>query len=117
MLDQSVWALESAEIVARLAGLEDVATSVRVAQAAMAHELAGRDWPRMHGSTSTANFLRDHLRISGSAADRLLKLGAMLDRRKAMGPAMSPGSRAEALSGPLGALVTEAVTKPGLSMP
>ncbi len=108
VLDQSPWALGSVDIVDRLAGLEDIATSVRVAQARLVHELAGRDWPRMHGSTSTANFLRDFLRISGSAADRLVKLGAMLDRREAMGAAMSAGSQAVALAGPLGDLVSEA---------
>ena len=108
VLDQSVWALESTEIVGRLSGLEDIATMIRVAQAGLAHELAGRDWPKTHGSTSTANFLRDHLRVSGTAAERLLKLGAILDRREAMGPAMSPGSRARALSGPLGLLAAEA---------
>ncbi len=111
VLDQSPWALGSVDIVDRLAGLEDIATSVRVAQARLAHELAGRDWPRMHGSTSTANFLRDFLRISGSAADRLVKLGAMLDRREAMGAAMSAGSRAVALAGPLGDLVSEAARR------
>ena len=90
VLDQSVWALESTEIVVGCRVWKISRRSVRVAQAALAHELAGRDWPKMHGSTSTANFLRDHLRVSGTAAERLLKLGAMLDRREAMGPAMSP---------------------------
>lgn len=91
LLDQSVWALASVDMVAQVRALEEIVTKVRAMRGLLIRELSGRGWDREHGATSMATWLRDVLRVSVGAARRVDGLGRQLDARPQMRAAVDAG--------------------------
>ncbi|MDG4830453.1 DUF222 domain-containing protein [Solwaraspora sp. WMMD1047] len=88
LVDEAVlrdaWALPEGELVAALEavhGLEQRLTALRLA---LVREVDGRGVATTHGASSTAVWLRERLRMSGSAARRSVELAAALDAAPAV---------------------------------
>ena len=97
VLDRPAWALGERDLVAGLQSLEDVVTLARSAQASMLHEFAGRG-SDLRGATSVATFVRDRLRVSAQAGQRMAVLGKVLKARPVLRAAMARGSRPPAVA-------------------
>jgi hypothetical protein len=80
VLDRPVFGFGDAELCAGLRSLEDVVTLARSAQAVVLWELTRRDIG-LRGATSVANGVRDRLRVSSQAGQRMVALGKILNTR------------------------------------
>ncbi|WP_422739438.1 DUF222 domain-containing protein [Micromonospora sp. WMMD729] len=91
-LDAPVWALPEHDLVAALDAAHRLAQRLAAVQLALVRELDGRGTARAQGASSTAVWLRDRLRLDGSAARGLVDLAGALD-------AGAPGVRAALADG------------------
>ncbi|WFE49148.1 HNH endonuclease signature motif containing protein [Micromonospora sp. WMMD1155] len=91
-LDASVWALPEHDLVAALDAAHRLEQRLAAVQLALVREVDGRGTALTQGASSTAVWLRDRLRLSVSAARRLVDLAAALD-------AGAPGVSAALASG------------------
>lgn len=91
MGSRSVWAASTDEAVEVVDSVHVLVTQLTAIQAACIHELEGRGYPAKQGSASTRVWLRDRLRISIHAAQRLVALGEILADRPALAAAVGSG--------------------------
>ncbi|HZN17639.1 MAG TPA: DUF222 domain-containing protein, partial [Micromonosporaceae bacterium] len=75
----AVWALGDGELVEALDELHVVQQRLAAVNLALARELDGRGLAVAQGASSTAVWLRERMRMSISAARRLVELAAALD--------------------------------------
>ncbi|MET8524939.1 DUF222 domain-containing protein [Micromonospora sp. NPDC005172] len=78
-LDAPAWALSEHDLVAALDAAHRLAQRLAAVQLALVREVDGRGTARAQGASSTAVWLRDRLRLDGSAARRLVDLAGALD--------------------------------------
>ena len=86
------YAMSNNELRSSLGRLQQIATLVAGASAALVHEAAGRNLPREDGAASAVAWLRDLLRIPATDANRILALGQLIDRRPAIAAAVESGT-------------------------
>ncbi|MGC4857321.1 DUF222 domain-containing protein [Micromonospora sp. DT4] len=91
-LDAPAWALPEDDLVAALDAAHRLAQRLTAVQLGLVREVDGRGTARAQGASSTAVWLRDRLRLDGSAARRLVDLAGALD-------AGAPGVRAALADG------------------
>ncbi|MGC4773432.1 DUF222 domain-containing protein [Micromonospora sp. DT44] len=91
-LDAAAWALPEHDLVAALDAAHRLAQRLAALQLTLVREVDGRGTARAQGASSTAVWLRDRLRLDGSAARRLVDLAGALD-------AGAPGVRAALADG------------------
>ncbi|MET8549414.1 DUF222 domain-containing protein [Micromonospora zamorensis] len=91
-LDAPTWALPEHGLVAALDAAHRLEQRLAAVKLALVRELDGRGTGTAQGASSTAVWLRDRLRLSVSAARRLVDLATTLD-------AGAPGVRAALASG------------------
>ncbi|MEV1109064.1 DUF222 domain-containing protein [Micromonospora sp. NPDC049751] len=91
-LDAAVWALPEHDLVAAVDAAHRLAQRLAAVQLALVREVDGRGTPRAQGTSSTAVWLRDRLRLDGSTARRLVNVAGALD-------AGAPGVRAALANG------------------
>ncbi|WP_435207432.1 DUF222 domain-containing protein [Micromonospora sp. bgisy143] len=77
--DAPVWALPEQDLVAALDAAHRLAQRVAAVQLSLVREVDGRGTARAQGASSTAVWLRERLRLDGSAARRLVELASALD--------------------------------------
>ncbi|MGN9914492.1 DUF222 domain-containing protein [Phytohabitans sp. LJ34] len=90
--DVSTWSLSDAALVDCLDTIHRVAQTIAAAQLHVVREIDGRGLPVAQHASSTAVWLREHLRISVHAAKRMLDLAAELERRPALDAALAAGA-------------------------
>ncbi len=86
------YAMSNNELRCSLGRLQQIATLVAGASAALVHEAAGRNLPREDGAASAVAWLRDLLRIPATDANRILALGQLIDRRPTIAAAVESGA-------------------------
>ncbi|MGN9906864.1 DUF222 domain-containing protein [Phytohabitans sp. LJ34] len=90
--DASTWTLSDATLVDCLDTIHQVVAAITAAQSHIVREIDGRGLAVAQHASSTAVWLREHLRISIHAAKRMLALAAALDQRPALDTALTTGA-------------------------
>ncbi|MEU8110945.1 DUF222 domain-containing protein [Micromonospora sp. NPDC048947] len=90
----AIWALPEHELIAALDAAHHLEQRLAAVKLTLVRELDGRGTARRQGASSTAVWLRERLRLTVSAARRLVELAATLD-------AGSPGVRQALADGDL----------------
>jgi Domain of unknown function (DUF222)/HNH endonuclease len=90
--DAPTWPLVDDTLVDCLDTIHQVAAAITAAQLHLIREIDGRGLPVAQHASSTAVWLREHLRVSIHAAKRLVDLAQVVDQRPALDAALAAGT-------------------------